>query len=87
MSDEHCKYVVNGVLTYVVYAKDICTRDNLITVLEIQEARDLLWSRGGTDLLGECPGLSDSAKRTKRHVLCCDIYDAMRKIDAADVPF
>ena len=94
MSDEHCKHIVNGVLAYVVYAKATCTRDNLITVLdstytekEIQEARDLLWSTGGTDLLGECPGRSDSAKRTKRHILCCDIYDAMRKIDATDIPF
>ena len=34
------------------------------------------------ELLGECPGRNDSTKRSRRHALCCDIYDVMRKIDA-----
>ena len=36
------------------------------------------------ELLGECPGRNDSTKRSRRHALCCDIYDPMRKMDAAD---
>ena len=36
------------------------------------------------ELLGESPGRNDSTKRSRRHALCCDIYDAMRKMYAAD---
>ena len=36
------------------------------------------------ELLGECPGRNDSTKRCRCHALCCDIYDAIRKMDAAD---
>ena len=93
-NDESKRIVVNTVLSYTVYAKTRCTRNNLVTVLdatftvdEISEARDELWKVGGTELLGECPGRNDSNNRTKRHILCCDVHDAMMKIDAADTPF
>ena len=52
---------------------------------EVSDARDVLWPVGGVELLGECPGRNDSTKRSRRHALCCDIYDAMRKMDGADV--
>ena len=64
------------------------TRDNLVTVLDasftVSDARDALWPVGGVELLGECPGRNDSIKRSRRHALCCDIYDAMRKMDVAN---
>lgn len=93
-TDATPRIIINAVLAYTVYAKSRSTRDNLITVLdatytenEISDARDELWKAGGVDLLGECPGRKDSATRTRRHVLCCDVYDAMRKLDAADADF
>ena len=83
--------IINSVLAYVVYAMNKSTRDNLVTVLdasftdkEVSDARDALWHVGGVELLGECPGHNDSTKRTRRHALCCDIYDAMRKMDVAN---
>lgn len=82
------KYFPNTVLAYVKYACSQSTRDNLLTVidsnftdLEIDAARNMLWRVAGTELLGECPGRSDSSNRTKRYVMCCDIYDGMRKLD------
>ena len=82
--------MINSVLAYV-YAINKSTRDNLVTVLdssytdkEVSDVRDVLWPVGGVELLGECPGRNDSSKRSRRHALCCDIYDAMRKMDAAD---
>ena len=66
----------------------MCPR--LVTVLdasftdkEVCDARDVLWPVGGVELLGECPGRNDSTKRSRRHALCCNIYDAMRKMDDA----
>ena len=93
MSDTDTQEIItNSVLTYIVYAINKSTRDNLETVLdafftdkEVSDARDVLWPVGGVELLGECPGRNYSTKRSRRHALCCDIYDAMRKMDAADV--
>ena len=83
--------IINSVLAYVVYAINKSTRDNLVTVLdasftdkEVSDARDALWPVGGVELLGECPGRNNSTKRFRRHALCCDIYDAMRKMDVAN---
>ena len=59
--------------------------DASFTDKEVSDARDVLWPVGGVELRGECPGRNDSTKRSRRHALCCDIYDAMRKMDAADV--
>ena len=58
--------------------------DAPFTDKEVSYARYVLWPVGG-ELLGECPGRNDSTNRSRRHALCCDIYDAMRKMDAADV--
>ena len=83
--------IIDNILAYVVYAMNKSTRDNLVTVLgasftdkEVSDARDALWPVGGVELLGECPGRNDSTKRSRRHALCCDIYDAMRKMDVVN---
>ena len=54
--------IINNVLAYIVYAINKSTRDNLVTVLddsftdkEVSDVRDVLWSVGGVELLGECP--------------------------------
>ena len=87
-------HIVNAILAYVVYAKTRCTRDNLVSVLdstytelEVSDARDVLWNAVGTDVLGECLVRKESNKRSRRHILCCDIFDAITKLDAADVTF
>ena len=36
------------------------------------------------ELLGECPGRNDSTKCSRRHALCCDIYDAIKKMDVTN---
>ena len=83
--------IINGVLAYVVYAINKSTRDNLVTVLDasftdkyVFNALDALWPVGGVELLGECPGRNDSTKRSIRHTRCCDLYDAMRKMDVVN---
>ena len=84
--------IINSVLAYTVYAINKSTRDNLVTVLdssftdkEVSDACDVLWPVGDVELLGECPSRNNSTKCSRRHALCCDIYDAMRKMDVADV--
>ena len=52
--------------------------DASFTDKDVSDARDALWP------VGECPGRNDSTKRSRRHALCCDIYDAMRQMDVAD---
>ena len=83
--------IINSVLVYVVYAINKSTWDYLETVLdasftdkEVSDVRDVLWPIGGVELLGNCPGHNESTKSSRHHAICCDIYDAMRKIDAAD---
>ena len=93
MSDTDTReLIINRVLAYIVYAINKSTRDNIVTVpdsyftdKEVSDARDVLWPVGGVELLGECPGRNDSTNRSRRHALCYDIYDAMRKMDAADL--
>ena len=65
---------------------------NLGTVLdttfsgkEVSNTRDVLWPIVGAELLGICHTHNDSTKRSRRHAVSCNIYDAMRKMDAADV--
>ena len=89
--DTH-KLIISSVLSYIVYAINKCIRDNLVTVLdapftveEVSDARDVISPVGGVELLGEGLGRNDSSKRSRRHALCYDIYDAMRKMDVADV--
>ena len=83
---------INSVLAYIVYAINKSTHNILVTVLgdcltdkEASDACDFLWPVGGVELLGECPSRNNSTKHSRRHALCCDIYKAMRKMDAADV--
>ena len=58
--------------------------DASFTDKEVSDARDVLWPVSGVELFGECPGRNDSTKRSRRHDLYCDIYDARSKMDAAD---
>ena len=84
--------IINSVLAYTVYAINKSTRANLVTVLdasftdkEVSDACDVLSPVGCVELLGKFPGRNDSTKCSRHHAICCDIYDAMRKMDAADV--
>ena len=79
-------------LVYVVYAINKSTRDNLVTVLdasftdkEVSDALDAQWPVGDVELLGECPGRNDSTKRSRRHALFCDIYDATYVVDPVGI--
>ena len=68
--------IINSVLVYIVFAINKSTLDNLLTSLdasftdkEVSDARDVLWSVGGVELLDGCPGRNDSTKRSRRHGL------------------
>ena len=54
------------------------------TGIDVFDDRDVLSLVGGVKLLGEYPGRNVCTKCSRRYALCCNIYNATRKMEAAD---
>jgi hypothetical protein len=92
VKDLQAKVILNSVLTYVVYALDNSTADDIIsccvqfyTCDELRLAQKSLWDNCDVNIIGPCVRRRDSSVRSEVEALTSDIIAAVQKLDSAGV--
>ena len=83
--------LMDSVLSYIVFSLQSASVDNVKRAVlgyfsedEIVKAKDKLWNKCGSEIIGDKPRRKDSSVRSSGEAYVCDILSALVKLDKAD---